>query len=239
MAAFAALSLLAAACAGEAPLPPSASPTAGTYAPVIDHAEFTTTIDNPYLPLVPGSRWVYRGLSEGEKELDVVLVTHRTREILGVMCVVVRDEVSVGGEVVELTFDWYAQDAEGNVWYFGEDSREIKNGEVVSTEGSWEAGVDGAQPGILMLAEPQVGDEYRQEYYAGEAEDMARVVQLGASAATPAGSFEDLLVTEDFSPLDPKLLENKFYAPGVGVVLERSLKGPSEVVRLVSFHPAA
>ncbi len=236
-----ALAVAGAACGtGEPAATPSRTtpPATGSpaYAPSIDPAAFTATIDNPYLPLLPGSRWVYRGVAGREREVDTVLVTDRTRVIMGVTCVVVRDAVTVNGELAELTFDWYAQDADGNVWYFGEDSREYEDGKVVSTEGSWEGGVDGAQPGILMLAAPEVGASYRQEYYPGQAEDMAKVVRLGATVTVPFGSFDGVLVTEDSTPLEPKLLERKYYAPGVGVVLERSLKGPREVVRLVSFQ---
>jgi hypothetical protein len=152
---------------------------------------------------------------------------------MGVNTTVVRDQVFVDGELAEDTFDWYAQDRQGNVWYFGEDSREIENGKVVSTEGSWEAGVDGAKPGIVMLGEPRVGDAYRQEFYRGEAEDQARVLALGESMTVPYGSFDQVLVTEDRNPLEPRLLENKLYAPGVGVVLERLVRGGWEILRLV------
>jgi hypothetical protein len=152
----------------------------GDYAPVVDPNDFVETIDNSYLPLTPGSRWVYEGVEDGQVERVEVVVTEDRREVLGVSTIVVRDTVSEDGEVIEDTLDWFAQDREGNVWYFGEDSREFEDGEQISTEGSWEAGVDGALPGIVMLAQPQVGDAYRQEYDEGEAEDLGEVVGVGA-----------------------------------------------------------
>ena len=141
------------------------------------------------------------------------------------------------GELMELTLDWYAQDAAGNVWYFGEETAEYEGGQVTSTHGSWEAGVDGAQPGIVMPADPVIGLVYRQEFYAGEAEDLAKAVELGATADTPAGSYTDVLVTEDWTPLEPDLLERNFYAPGIGLVMERQISGGSGVTRLVEFAP--
>lgn len=220
---------LAPAASDEPSFPPAITP----YEPNIDPADFVTTIDNPYLPLIPGSKRVYEGRSEGERERVVVTVTDKTKEILGVSCTVVLDVVSVDGELVEKTFDWLAQDRFGNVWYFGEDSKEIENGKVVSTGGSWEAGVDAAKAGIIMLGDPELGDRYRQEYYAGEAEDLGEVIRLDDSIQVPAGGFTDVLVTEDSTPLEPKLLERKYYARGVGVVLERSVRDPREVLRLI------
>jgi hypothetical protein len=239
--------LVASACAdgapssGPSPRPPTPeaerNPAAlvegEPYAPVIDPENFVDVIDNPYLPLQPGTTLAYEGISEGERETTEVTVTQKTKVVMGVNTTVVRDQVFVDGELAEDTFDWYAQDRQGNVWYFGEDSREIENGKVVSTEGSWEAGVDGAKPGIVMLGEPRVGDAYRQEFYRGEAEDQARVLALGESMTVPYGSFDQVLVTEDRNPLEPRLLENKFYAPGVGVVLERLVRGGREILRLV------
>ena len=187
-----------------------------TYDPAIDPADFVATIDNPLMPLAPGTRLVYGG----EENVEVT-VTSDTRVVLGVTCVVVRDTVTVGGQLVEDTYDWYAQDTEGNVWYFGEDTKEYENGEVVSTEGSWEAGVDGARPGIVMHAtQPQAGTPYRQEYYPCEAEDMAEVVSVSQSVTVPAGSYDSCLQTREFTPLEPDVNEYKYYAPGVGLVLE-------------------
>jgi hypothetical protein len=183
----------------------------------LDPAEFTTEIDNSYWPMKPGSRWVYR---EGEARV-VVTVTDQTKEIAnGITARVVHDVVSEGGDPVEVTDDWYAQDSEGNIWYLGEDTAEYENGKVVSREGSFEAGVDGAQPGVIMPGDPQAGQSYRQEYYKGQAEDSGKILALDASAKVPFGSFEGTLETEDINPLaKPKQIEHKFYAKGVGPVL--------------------
>jgi hypothetical protein len=208
--------------------------SASPYRPVVDPSRFSTTIDNPYFPLSPGTVLTFRGTSEGEQEADVVTVIRDTKKILGVTCVVVRDEVKVAGETTELTFDWYAQDREGNVWYFGEDSREIEDGKVVSREGSWEAGTNGAQPGIIMPGTRRVGLSYRQEFYAGHAEDQAKIVSVSETVNVGYGSFEHVVVTEDSSRLDPKLVERKYYAAGIGLVFEKNLKGPHETLELVS-----
>lgn len=195
-------------------------------------------VDNPYFPLVPGTRWVMEGEGESAGEVTTTEVTEETKTILGVVCIVVRDEVTTDGELQELTHDWYAQDSAGNVWYFGEETAEYEDGEVSSTEGSWEAGVDDAQPGIFMPADPVIGVTYRQEFYAGEAEDLAKVVELGATADTPAGNYTDVLVTEDWTPLEPDVIERKFYAPDVGLVMERQISGGSGLNRLVEVAAA-
>jgi hypothetical protein len=232
--------VLAAGCREEtrapsapAPRNPAAFVKGEPYHPRIDPATFVPVIDNPYLPLRPGTTLVYEGVSGGERETVKVTVTHDTKEILGITATVVRDRVFVDGTLAEDTFDWYAQDRQGNVWYLGEDTKEYEDGKVVSTEGSWEAGVDGAQPGIIMLADPQPGDTYRQEFYEGEAEDIARVLALDESVTVPHGSFDAVLRTEDWTPLEPKIRENKFYARGIGVVFERLVRGGKEVLRLV------
>ena len=207
------------------------------YAPHINPADFTTTIDNRYFPLKPGTTFVYEGtVTENHQdttERDEMAVTHGTKQIMGVECVEVNDKVWEEGKLIEQTFDWYAQDEEGNVWYFGEDSKELENGKVTSTKGSWEAGKDGAKPGIIMQAHPKVGQTYRQEYYKGEAEDMALVLDVNGSAKVPYGSFNHVLVTKDWNPLEPSLLEHKYYAAGVGNVMEISVKGPPERIELV------
>ena len=185
---------------------------------------FTTRIDNSYLPMSPGSRWVYRETAlDGTKQRVVVKVTHRTKLIAnGVTARVVRDTVTEKSRVVEDTFDWYAQDTDGNVWYLGEDSKEIENGQVVSTQGSWEWGVGGALPGIIMWADPaaHMNEEYRQEYLKGVAEDLAKVVALDASAQVPAGSYSGCLKTQERNALEPNSTEFKYYCDGVGTVLE-------------------
>lgn len=212
---------------------PSFPPAISPYDPQIDPADFVPEIDNPYLPLEPGTTLVYEGVSDGEMEENTIFVTHKTKEILGITCTVVKDVVTVDGVIAEKTFDWFAQDRYGNVWYFGEISKEYEDGEFAGLEGSWEAGVDGAEPGIVMLGDPVVGVEYRQEYYAGEAEDFGKVIELDASVDVPYGSYDDVLVTEDWNPLEPNTLENKYYARGIGVVFERAVKGANEELKLV------
>jgi hypothetical protein len=228
------LALAAGAC-GSSGTSPQASPSATAYAPTIDPAEFTDQITNPYFPLTAGTTYVYEGTADGVAEHNEVTVTSDTKTILGVRCVVVHDVVIQQGELVEETSDWYAQDSEGNVWYFGEDSKEYEGGKVTSTKGSWEAGVDGAQPGIVMEAAPKVGDTYRQEYYAGEAEDMAKVLEISASKTVPAGSYTDVVVTEDFTPLSPDTVEHKYFAPSVGFVFSTIVKGGAEEIKLVKI----
>lgn len=229
-----ALGCMSGAFALPAQAQPVFPPPVDPYDPHIDPADFVAVIDNPYMPLAPGTTYTYEGAFKAEGEEITVTVTNRTKRIIGITTTVVSDVVTVDGELAEKTFDWYAQDRWGNVWYFGEDTKTYENGKVVSTEGSWEAGVDGAKPGIVMLGEPHVGDMYRQEYYPGVAEDMAQVIELGASVTVPFGSFDEVLVTQDWTPLEPKALEYKYYAPGIGLVLERSAKGPKEEVQLVS-----
>jgi hypothetical protein len=189
--------------------------------------DFTTRIDNPYLPMRPGSRWVYRETdTDGTAQRVVVRVTRRTKRIAnGVTARVVRDTVTERGRRVEDTFDWFAQDRAGNVWYLGEDSTEYEDGKPVSKEGSWEAGVDGARAGIVMLARPRPGRGYRQEHFPGEAEDRARVLSLDDQAEVPAGHFTRVLLTKDWNPLEPKVLEYKLYARGVGLVLALHVSG--------------
>ncbi len=232
--------VFAAACgetsgAPAAPAAPEVPPPLLPYAPEIDAADFVSTIDNPYMPFSPGTRYVYRGVSDGERERGVVVVTRRTKEIMGVACTVVKDVVTAGGNTVEKTFDWFAQDRHGNVWYFGEDSTEYEHGRPASKDGSWEAGVDGALPGIVMLGDPEVGDRYRQEFYEGEAEDLAQVVKLDGSTGVAYGEFDPVLVTRDWTPLEPGVVEKKYYARGVGVVLEIAVKGPASRFELVEF----
>jgi hypothetical protein len=205
----------------------------------LDPADFVPVIDNPYWPMTPGTTWVYREVDEeGNEQRVEVTVTNETKTILGIKATVVHDVVSVGGEPIEVTDDWYAQDRWGNVWYLGEDTKEYENGEVVSTEGSFEAGVDGAQAGVIMPGDPQVGLAYRQEYYEGEAEDAGKILSLDATAEVPYGSFDGVLETEDVNPLAPDSVENKFYAKGVGPVLTVGVSGGSRE-ELVSFEPGA
>ncbi|HWO02130.1 MAG TPA: hypothetical protein VNS63_22985 [Blastocatellia bacterium] len=187
------------------------------YNPVVDPANFVDGITNPFFPMIPGTTFVYRGGGE-----DVtVTVTDRTKTILGVKCVVVRDVVKVNGQVTEDTEDFFAQDVQGNVWYFGEITQEFENGELVSIAGSFKAGVNGAKPGIIMRAAPRVGDVYRQEFLLAEAEDVAEVLGLNASATVPAASCNnDCLITKETTPLEPGAVENKYYARGIGFILQ-------------------
>ena len=200
-----------------------------------DPADFVDMVDNPYLPLTPGNRWVYDSASEDGDERIVVTVTDRTRTVAGVTTTVVHDRVTtVAGRVVEDTYDWFAQDVDGNVWYFGEDTTAYEKGRA-TTEGSWEAGVDGAMAGLVMPAAPAPGQAYQQELYDGEAEDQAEVLAVGESVEVPAGRYDDVVETADFTPLEPRLREQKYYAPGVGVVMEKDVRGGDEVVRLMRF----
>ena len=202
----------------------------------LDAADFTTRIDNPYWPMTPGSRWVYRETdAEGNKLRVEVTVTNETKTILGIEARVVHDVVTEDGQPVEDTYDWYAQDAEGNLWYLGEDTKEYENGKVKTTEGSWQAGIDGAQPGVLLPARPTVGMTYRQEYYESKAEDAAAVLSLDETAKVPYGSFEGVLMTKEYTPLDPGLVEHKLYARGVGPVLAVTISGGSDREELLSF----
>ena len=201
----------------------------------LDPANFVDTIDNPYWPMTPGSRWVYRETdADGTVQRVVVTVTDRTKTIEGIRATVVRDTVSEDGDVVEDTFDWFAQDKWGNVWYLGEATKEYDGAEV-STAGSWEAGVDGALAGVVVPADPKPGLAYRQEYYAGEAEDEAVVLSVDEQAEVPQGSYEGVLMTKDLNPLEPDLLEHKFYAKGVGPVLAITVSGGASREELVSF----
>jgi hypothetical protein len=214
------------------PLPQGADPV------VLDPVDFVDRIDNPYLPMAPGARWTYRETDpEGARQRVDVSVTSRTRSILGIDAVVVHDKVTARGQLVENTFDWYAQDACGNVWYMGENTKEYEHGVVVSTAGSWEAGVDGAQPGVIMPAEPQVGLTYRQEYYAGEAEDAAEILSLNEQAQVPFGHFRDAVLVKEFTPLHPRILEYKLYAEGVGMVLAIAVSGGSDREELLRVVP--
>jgi hypothetical protein len=202
----------------------------GAESVALDPAAFTTTIDNAYLPLRPGTRRVYRETEpDGARRRVVVTVTRQTRTLAnGVVARVVRDTVSEGGATIEDTFDYYAQDRAGNVWYLGEDTHEYEHGRVVSTEGSFEAGVDGAQGGIAMPARPRVGCAYRQEQYTGHAEDRAAILSLEEQAEVPAGHYANAVLIREWTPLEPRVLEYKLYARGVGEVLALSVSGGSE-----------
>jgi hypothetical protein len=228
----AAIAVLGAGCGSDEP----AGLPQGSETVQLDPADFTTAIDNRYWPMAPGTRWVYRETdAEGKEQRVVVTVTTETREVMGIETRVVHDLVTEDGEPVEDTYDWYAQDADGNVWYFGEETEEFENGKVVSTEGSWEAGVNGAQPGIVVPGAPEVGMTYRQEYSAGEAEDAAAVLSLDEQVEAPQGSYRGVLMTKDFTPLYPEILEYKFYAQGVGPVVVLGVSGGIGREELVEY----
>jgi hypothetical protein len=196
--------------------------------------EFGPLIDNRLLPLIPGTVFTYQGTRDGQTEINRVHVTHEIKVILGVNCTVVQDTSYVDGVLHEATLDWYAQDLEGNVWYFGEDTKEFVPGQPPDTEGSWEAGVDGARAGIAMEADPKVGDSYRQEYLQGVAEDRAKVESLDDSVTLPYGPFTDCLRTKEWTRLEPGVTENKFYARDVGFLKAITVHGGSDVSELVS-----
>jgi hypothetical protein len=203
----------------------------------LDPRDFTTRIDNPYWPMRPGTTWVYRETSpDGVVQKVVVRVTDRTKKIAnGVVARVVRDTVTEDGVLVEDTWDWYAQDRAGNVWYLGELTKEYEDGKLVGTAGSFEAGVDGAQAGVVMPARPKPGIRYRQEHYAGEAEDRASILSLNERAEVPAGYYRDVVMTRDVNPLEPRVLEYKFFARGVGPVLAIGVSGGADREELVRF----
>jgi hypothetical protein len=205
----------------------------------LDPARFTTKIDNPYWPMKPGSHWVYRETNAaGDVQRNDVVVTGKTKTIIGIKAVVVHDTVKQGGQLTEDTFDWYAQDSSGNVWYLGEDTTEYEHGKVKTKEGSWQAGVHGALAGIIVTARPRPGLTYREEYYRGHAEDGAEVLSLKAHAKVPFGSYDNVLQTRNFSSIEPNVVEEKFYARGVGVVLEITVSGGSDRGELTSFRGA-
>jgi hypothetical protein len=221
---------------------PSTSPAAGLPQgsdPVtIDPANFTTVIDNPWWPMAVGSEWTYTETdAEGTVSKVRVTVTPDTKVIMGVTTVVVHDVLTEDGNTVEDTFDWYAQDLAGNIWYFGEDTKEFTDGGV-DTAGSWEAGVDGALPGVIVPADPQPGLTYREEYLAGEAEDQAMVLSIDEQAEVAAGSFTGLLMTKNYTPVEPDVLEYKWYAQGVGQVLAITVSGGSDREELDKYTPA-
>jgi hypothetical protein len=220
----------------------SLAPIHGTYSPKIDPANFVGAIDNRYFPLKPGTTFRYKGVQEdGQTPLtDVEVVTHQTKRILGVRSTVVRDTVFSRGKAIERTFDWYAQDQDGNVWYMGEDTLELQRGKFVKMSDSWEGGVNGAKPGIIMPGHPGRGDQYRQEYYPRHALDQARVLGSGGPVTVPYGSFKHTLLTVETSPrLDPGVRERKYYVAGVGDIKEHTVSGNHEQIRLVSVTHTA
>jgi hypothetical protein len=218
----------------KATSPPSGTSSAATS--TSPAARFTASVTNQWFPLQPGSTRTYTGVKDGEPSKDVFVVQRRTQTINGVPCVVVSDQLYLSGELGERTTDYYTQDQDGNVWYFGEDTAELDSaGNVTSTEGSWRAGKDGAQPGIYIDAHPRVGHGDRQEFYRGHAEDHYQVISLSSPVTVPYRSFASSLVTKEWTPLEPGVLDHKYYVAGVGMVAEVSAAGPVERNKLVSF----
>ena len=198
-------------------------------------ARFTANVDNPWFPLRPGTTFVYQGVKDGKPARDVYAVTSRTKVVAGVPCVVVDDRLYSGGHLVERTSDYYTQDKDGNVWYFGEDTAELdSHGKVTSREGTWHAGVDGAKPGLFMPARPHVGEHHLQEFYKGHAEDQFRVVSLNATVKVPYGSFQNVLETREWTRLEPGVIDSKHYVRGIGEVSEASVRGAKETSELVA-----
>jgi len=204
--------------------------------PVPKAADFSARVDNPWYPLLAGTTYVYRGVKDGHPSREVMTVTHRIKVIDGAPCVVIEDRLYLSGYLGERTTEWYSQDKQGNVWYFGENTAELaKNGQITSTSGTWRAGVKGAKPGIYMFATPKVGQAAQQEFYKGQAQDHFKVLSLHASVNVPYTSSTTAMLTEEWTPLEPGALDHKLYVRGIGTVLEQTVKGGSERAALVSL----
>ncbi len=213
----------------------TASVVEDTYAPEIDPDQFSSTIDNPFLTLLIGTKFVYEGKTEDGVERVEIEILDETKTVMGVETRIYWDRVWLDDELIEDTRDYLAQDVTGNVWYFGEDVDNYEAGKIVDHDGSWLAGVDGAQPGKWMLTDPQVGETYRQEYYVGEAEDMADVISLTENVSVPAGDYTNCLQTYDYTPLEPDVKEYKYYCKDVaGLALEVGVDS-NERIELISF----
>ncbi|HEY3336316.1 MAG TPA: hypothetical protein VGK16_13875 [Candidatus Limnocylindrales bacterium] len=212
---------------------PAAPPSPGASA-VINPADFSATVDNPWFPLVPGTTLTYKGQKDDKPSIDTFEITRETAVIDGVTCVVIHDTLTQGGKVAEQTVDWYAQDSAGNVWYFGEDTKTLDaNGKVTSTDGTWQAGVDGAQPGIFMPAQPAIGQSFQQEF-ASDAQDHFVILQIGVPVKVPFGAFPDGMTTAEWTPLEPDVLSEKAYVKGTGEVKEFDVAGSNEGFQLVN-----
>jgi len=213
----------------------SNAPASGTdYEPVLDPANFVSVIDNPYFPLPVGRTLVYEGVKDGQSQVDTVIVTNQTRVIEGITARMVSDVSTHDGTLLEKTFDFYAQDKQGNVWYLGEDTTAFLANGKTDTSGSWMAGVNDAEPGLIMEANPQIPDAYRQEFLAGQAEDTAWVVERGGTVTVPYGKLRNTLKTLEATRIEPGAYGLKVYAQGIGIVLEQSLSGAPETASLVS-----
>jgi hypothetical protein len=215
-------------------------PASPPYDPVLP-TQWAAAVTNTFFPLTPGTAWRYTGVTSEGTETTVVEVLQQSRVINGVSATVVHDAVYLNGVLAEDTYDWFAQDMAGNVWYLGEDTKEYENGRVTSTEGSWEWGVSGALPGVNMWADPaaHINQEYRQEFSRGEAEDWGKVIALDRTVDVPFGRFTGCIQTEDWNGIEGRSdsLEHKYYCPGIGVVLEVSVRRPAEKVELTLKTP--
>jgi hypothetical protein len=208
--------------------------TPSAYEPHLNPKDFSLVIDNPYFPLPVGRTWVYRGTRDGQSQIDRVTVTTKTKRVAeGITARVVRDVATHNGKLLEKTFDLYAQDKQGNVWYLGEDTTAFLPNGQTDKSGSWQAGVNDGEPGMIMLANPQIPDAYRQEYLKGQAEDTAWIINRGGSVSAPFGTFPHALRTLEFARIEPGVVDQKIYAPGIGIVSETALTGPQEVAKLV------
>jgi hypothetical protein len=211
------------------------SPAATTFG-AIDPSNFVATVDNQWFPLVPGTTLTYKGTKDGEPAVDVFRITSDTKVIDGVTCLVIKDTLTLSGKLAERTEDWYAQDREGNVWYFGEATATLDAaGKVTSTEGSWTAGVDGALPGIFMPANPQIGESMSQETYVGKAEDHFVVLLTSTPVKVLAGSYPDTLLTAEWTPLEPNVLSEKYFGKGIGTLEEVDVVGGNESLELAAI----
>jgi hypothetical protein len=205
------------------------------YQPIINPVNFVSSVTNPFMPLVPGTIFTYREQTDEGDEVNEVTVTNDILNILGVNCIVVTDILkNAKGDILESTLDWYAQDKDGNVWYFGEDTKEYENGKVTSTLGTWKAGLEGAQPGIAMPGNPILGIPYRQEYLFNEAEDLGKIISTSETVTVPYGTFNNCLMTEEWTPLEPGVVEHKYYASGIGNIKTIMIKGGTEVSELLT-----
>lgn len=225
-----AVAALALTACGKDSTGPNNDDNGSDYDPVIP-TSWASAVTNAFFPLVPGTTFEFEGETDEGTETITVEVLADTRQVNGVTATIVRDRVYLDGELVEDTFDWYAQDAAGNVWYLGEDSKEIENGEIVSTEGSWEWNVDEALPGIIMWADPaaHIGEEYRQEFYEDEAEDWAKIIAVNEAVTVPEGAFAGCVKIEEWNGLEAGSVEHKYFASQVGNVLEVGASGGERI----------
>jgi hypothetical protein len=205
------------------------------YLPIINPVDFVDSVTNPFMPLVPGTIYTYQEQTDEGNEVNEVTVTTDTLRIIGVKCIVVTDVLKNDkGDILESTLDWYAQDKNGNVWYFGEDTKEYEDGEVSSTAGTWKTGVNGAQPGIAMPGTPILGIPYRQEYLFNEAEDFGKIISTSETVTVPYGTFNNCIMTEEWTPLEPGVVEHKYYASGIGNIKIIMIKGGNEIAELTT-----